>query len=361
MAFCSWCVQTNRLSSNPFKRIGKANEKADPRRALTEDELKRLVAASQRRPLLDAMTIRRGKRKGQPLVMLRDETRKRLELLGWERSLIYKTLVLTGLRRGELASLTVGQLDFDGPVAYASLNAADEKVRRGAQIPLRADLATDLKQWLHHKLQSLQDTDRDNSEPFSRQLPTNMPLFTVPTQMVLILNRDLKLAGIPKHDDRGRTVDVHAFRHSFGTHLSKGGVAPRTAQAAMRHCSIDLTMNVYTDPKLLDVVGALDALPSLPLKNEQGVTRQKATGTEGSGALAPMLAPTPDNSGTSEAYTGKRDALSAGEQYPPQGVVTVGNGKTRQALSNADNAHKKWAVQDLNLWPPACKAGALAN
>jgi len=20
-----------------------------------------------------------------------------------------------------------------------------------------------------------------------------------------------------------------------------------------------------------------------------------------------------------------------------------------------------WAVQDLNLWPPACKAGALAN
>ena len=102
------------------------------------------------------------------------------------------------------------------------------------------------------------------------------------------------------------------------------------------------------------MVGALDALPSLPLENEKGAPRQKATGTDGSGALAP----TSDNSGTSEAYTGKRAALSAGEQYSPKGVVTVGNDKTRQALSNADNAHKKWAVQDLNLWPPACKAGA---
>jgi len=56
-------------------------------------------------------------------------------------------------------------------------------------------------------------------------------------------------------------VDIHALRHTFGTHLSKNGVAPRTAQAALRHSSIDLTMNVYTDPELLDVAGAMDALP----------------------------------------------------------------------------------------------------
>ena len=38
---------------------------------------------------------------------------------------------------------------------------------------------------------------------------------------------------------------------------------PRTAQAAMRHSTIDLTMNVYTDPRLLDVARALEALPGL--------------------------------------------------------------------------------------------------
>ena len=36
----------------------------------------------------------------------------------------------------------------------------------------------------------------------------------------------------------------------------------RTAMAAMRHSGIELTMNYYTDPVLLDVAGAVDALPS---------------------------------------------------------------------------------------------------
>jgi hypothetical protein len=31
----------------------------------------------------------------------------------------------------------------------------------------------------------------------------------------------------------------------------------------MRHSSLDLTMNVYTDPSLLDVAGALSTLPDL--------------------------------------------------------------------------------------------------
>jgi hypothetical protein len=112
---------------------------------------------------------------------------------------------------------------------------------------------------------------------------------------VRILDRDLVAAGIArwakdergrsyidKRDERGRTVDVHALRTTFGTHLSKSGVAPRTAQAAMRHSDIKLTMGVYTDPKLLDVAGALEgALPSLPLDGEPQAQKQRATGTAG--------------------------------------------------------------------------------
>jgi len=88
--------------------------------------------------------------------------------------------------------------------------------------------------------------------------------------------RDLVLAGIPKRDERGRTLDVHALRHTFSTLLSKGGVAPRTAQAAMRHSDISLTMNTYTDPKLLDVHAALNSLPSLSLTNDQADRQQVA-------------------------------------------------------------------------------------
>jgi hypothetical protein len=32
----------------------------------------------------------------------------------------------------------------------------------------------------------------------------------------------------------------------------------------MRHSKLELTMNVYTDPELLDVAGVLEALPRLP-------------------------------------------------------------------------------------------------
>src|SRR5712692_5099845 len=65
------------------------------------------------RPLLDALTVRKGPRKGERYANVRPEVRERLELLGRERALIYKTLVLTGLRRGELASLSVAQLHLD--------------------------------------------------------------------------------------------------------------------------------------------------------------------------------------------------------------------------------------------------------
>ncbi len=69
------------------------------------------------------------------------------------------------------------------------------------------------------------------------------------TGLIRILDRDLRAAGIAKRDDRGRTVAVHGMRTTFGTHLSKGGVPLRTAQAALRHSKPDLTANVYTDPR----------------------------------------------------------------------------------------------------------------
>ena len=37
----------------------------------------------------------------------------------------------------------------------------------------------------------------------------------------------------------------------------------------MRHSSISLTMYVYTDPTLLDVAGAMEALPELGLDKER--------------------------------------------------------------------------------------------
>ena len=305
MGFCNWCLRTRRLSFNPLAHVPKANEKADPRRqrrALDEAELMRLLMVARWRPLADFGRERakvdkkaelaagekpkRSNWKYLPLtlngieaavVRARKQLEKRpdfiakQERLGRERALIYKTLVLTGLRKGELASLTRAKLSLDGELPYLVLDAADEKNGNGSTIPLRADLAADVRAWLDDGENSPAEESDGQTIPFGKitkavaTKAADKPVFTVPAGLVRILDRDMKAAGIAKRDERGRTIDVHALRHSFGTLLSKGGVSPRTAQAAMRHSDINLTMNTYTDPRLLDVAGAMAALPLLPL------------------------------------------------------------------------------------------------
>ena len=175
--------------------------------------------------------------------------------------------------------------------------------------------------------------------PKTDMLPANTPLFTVPAALVKILDRDLKLAGIAKRDDRGRTVDVHALRHCFGTMLSRSGVAPRTAQAALRHSTIDLTMNVYTDPRLLDVHAAVESLPELPLEDRPQRSRQHATGTFG--AARSSLHQRLHQLQTIRAYRGQslsqRQAKVEPTLYPPERSVSVDAVKRNNPLSAVDN------------------------
>ncbi len=363
-AFCNWCADPSspRLLSNPLVGLPRADEAADPRhqrRSLTADELRNLLFVARWRPLAEygRTTVRRKKAnaKGRrtwtkaPLTFdtieeavdrARDRLRgnpefaHKLDSLGLERALIYKTLFSTGLRKGELDSLSVGQLEIDAEPAYLTLDAADEKNREGNSIPLRSDLASDLRAWLDGKAEALQ---RDASEaptvkfdpeaakraqnatgdtrgPDGRTchgwatLPKVTPVFRVPRDLFKILYRDLAVAGISKQDAQGRYVDVHALRHSYGSHLGKAGVAPRTAQAAMRHSDPKLTANIYQDPRILDLAGAVELLPNLPLDGGADQDAARATGTEGRAAgplapmLAPMLAPKPANQGQAETF-----------------------------------------------------------
>ncbi len=183
VGFANCAVRTKRLGENPFAYVPKADAKADcrrRRRALTEDELVRLLDATGRRPLLEAMTVRRGKDKGKPLGKVKPRTCERLERLGRERALIYKTLVLTGLRRNELASITVGQVALDGPFPHLILHPADEKNRQGSDIPLRADLIDDIRTWLDGKLLVMQKEAIRRGEEAGETLLADTPLFVVP-------------------------------------------------------------------------------------------------------------------------------------------------------------------------------------
>ena len=308
VAFCNWCVETNRLTANPLYGLCKADVRSDrrrTRRALTEDELRRLLKAARMRPVaergreteglpaeekggrstwrygeLTYGTLEAAYERGQKALEGSPDYLADQERLGLERMLIYKTMVLTGLRLGELASITVGQLHLHARQPHAELLAKDEKAGRGALIPLRADLVENLRDWLEEKLEAMRGEAEEKGAPLPLKLALDEPVFAVPQNLIKSFNLDLAAAGIDKRDERGRTVDLHALRHTFGTHLSKNGVPPRTAQAAMRHSSIDLTMNVYTDPTLLDVAGAVETLPALQMDERRGPVEAKAREAE---------------------------------------------------------------------------------
>ena len=193
------------------------------------------------------MTVRTGQRRGQQVGRLRPEVRERLERLGRERALMYKMMVWTGLRRGELAALRARHLDLAGASPRLALPGTATKNRAEASLPLRADLVQDLAAWLA-------ETGRSGDDP----------VFRVPAELVKILRRDLALAGIPYRDEKGRTLDVHALRHTTATLLARAKVSPRVAQRYMRHSDVRLTLQHYTDADQLADDEALAALPNLP-------------------------------------------------------------------------------------------------
>ena len=307
------------IAANPVARLRKLDEGDDvrrQRRALSADELRRLLTVARLRPVaefgrptirvvddtrprasratwkraaltFDVITAAAERGRGR----LRPDVLARLERDGRERALLYAVLVTTGLRRGELAALTVADVLLEEPQPVIVLPGADAKNGQRATLPLRPDVAGELRAWIDERTVGVcRQRVGIAGTTAPRATPADEPLFNVPTALVKILDRDMAAAGIPKRDDRGRTVDVHALRHTFASHLVAAGVAPRTAQAALRHSSLDLTMQHYTDPRLLDVAGALAALPALPGAGSPPES-SRATGTDAAAGVAPFVAP----------------------------------------------------------------------
>jgi len=331
-AWGNWLVRTGRLASNPFallRKVGEADEKRRQRRALTADELQRLLTVARLRPVaefgrptvrthvaglpaksratwrrlcLTADTIAAAYERGRTCLNL-DECERR-DHLGRERRLIYHVLVTTGLRKGELAALTVADARLDEGLPVLVLPAAHAKNGQRATLALRDDVAEELRSWIADKAQAT--TAAPVGVAGMVKPAADVPLFSVPADLVKVLNRDLSVAGIPKRDDRGRTVDVHALRHTFASQLVASGIAPRTVQEALRHSSVELTMQLYTDPRLLDVVGAVNALPSLTAGDPRPEAA-RATGAEAARPVAPNVAPTTGHRGPREASRDHQD------------------------------------------------------
>ena len=246
--FARWLVRDGRASESPVAHLQGLNVKTDrrhDRRALTVDELRRLLRAAADGPERHGMS-------------------------GPERAMLYRVAVETGLRAGELRSLTRASFDLDATPPTVFVLAAYSKHRREDVLPLRSDTAADLRAFLSGALPAAQ-------------------AFHVPTRrnVAPMFRADLKAAGIPYRDESDRVADFHALRHTFITNLANSGVHPKVAQALARHSTITLTMDRYSHTYIGEQSAAVAALPDLAQATAQ---EARATGTDDGAHLAEYLA-----------------------------------------------------------------------
>jgi len=281
----NWLRRNGRLTGDGpeagILRFKARAERRHIRRALREEEAPALVRAASLRPLADRGRERvkkvgnkrsnwgyatltpdtleasatRARAKLSPLVV------RRLEAEGEARAMFYRAALGSGFRAGELAAMLVS--DFDAQAGTFRLDAGDEKAGRGVEgQPIPPELVADLAAWVAAR----------RARPGDR-------LFPAPATLKAF-NLDLVAAGIDKHDERGRVLDIHSLRKTYITWLQRAGASLKEAQHLARHTSVELTANDYTDPTLLNMSGRVAAMPSTRPQAASGASEQQAAGAE---------------------------------------------------------------------------------
>ena len=250
--FCRWLVKMRRLPSDPLAHISQRNSETDRRvvrRSLTADEFSRLLLAAANGPEVQGIP-------------------------GTQRALLYLVACWTGLRRGELASLTRRSFDFSGEAPIVRVQAAHSKRRRNDAVPLHPGIAGLLQQWLDN------EASPDAGQPvFSLRTASGKLRDTAKMMQVdLQAARDKWIedgCDDAEQEERRQTeflsyettqgvADFHANRHTFISNLSRAGVSAKMAQSLARHCNVNLTLSVYTHVETSEQAQAVAKLPPPP-------------------------------------------------------------------------------------------------
>ena len=209
-AFCDWCVQRGYLENDRLKNlVGFDTSPKRIRRAMRAEEIAQL-----------------------------------LEVCAEKRRLVYETAFLSGLRAGELRSLTISELDTQRCGLH--LRAGWTKNRKSGFQYLSRDLVDRPLAFAESGTprELCEEAYRRNYKGDISKVP-EQPLLYVPTHPVRSLYQDLKKAGIPKRTAQGN-VDFHAARTAYiNLVFRRHRASLKDAQELARHSSADLTLNVY--------------------------------------------------------------------------------------------------------------------
>lgn len=237
--FTGWLVRFGVLPADPLASLSDLNADTDirlQRRPLTDPEFERLLANTEGMNKLPAES----------------------------RRFLYQLARHTGLRAGELGSLTVDSFELDGPVPVAVVAATISKRRKVDRQPIPAVMLPQVRSFLAGRTGVL--------------FPGKWW-----KRAAEMLQVDLMAAKIPYTDSQGRQADFHALRHGYVTGLARAGVKPAFLQKLARHSTIKLTLDVYTHLEEEEVAAALEGAyaPSMrpSMRPNLTVTHEDAQGS----------------------------------------------------------------------------------
>jgi integrase len=217
MTFLRWCGRNRHVKNNPLASLPGENEEIDIRHrrsALSESEFIMLCDAAH------------------------SSARKIEGMSGLERCLAYRVTAATGLRRGELASLTASSFRLSG-------DATCSKRRRRDVLPVASFLVEELKTTL-------------------ASIPSDGHLFPGLNKKKthVMIKADLAAAGLDYQTQHGEFRDWHSLRHLFVTRMWKSGAAPHTVKELARHSDFRLTMR-YAHNSSQELHDAVNNIPKL--------------------------------------------------------------------------------------------------
>jgi len=266
-AFSRWLWRHKRRPDDALCTLEGFNQETDrrhTRRELTPDEVARMVATAERRPLPGHC------------------------LSGADRAMVYRLALGTGFRAKELRSLTPESFELDGDTPAVIVAAGYSKHRREDRQPIRQDLADLLRPWL---------ADKPQGQRLFARLPGDTARM-VRSDMALAREAWIEEAGTDEgRTERGKSgflvyenaagevADFHSTRHTYISGIVAGGASVKTAQVLARHSTPNLTIGRYAHTRLHDLQGALDTLPAAtpaPEKKESEAQELRRTGTDDS-------------------------------------------------------------------------------
>ena len=247
----NWAVRLDLIERNPIEKVPKLPEgpkhQRQNRRALTEAEIERFLIAAEE--------YDREWENGKPRV---------------PQAPLWRALVETGGRYGEVRQLTWGDLDEEE--AVLSFRAETTKAGRHREVPIQEAFLAELQalRGVHWRV-------------LGRRPGVGDPIFLTPTGALLSFstnnprrpfNQLLKRAGIDPVDGRGRKVDIHGLRHSAVSRYLRAGAPLGLVQKLVGHSDPRLTAAIYTHLDRDDLRAVIEVLPK-----RTGVETDSATGT----------------------------------------------------------------------------------